>query len=167
MNERIPHQEQLREDLERVLGETPEPSAELRASVLDYAARRRRRSPAPRWRVPAAAASLVAAAALVILVTRPDVPQPEPAREVARVAEMPAQKAPAASAPSDEVFMRRAPLEGDLNGDGRVNIVDAWRLAHSIESGEGQVDLDADGEGSPDDLDRLMQRIVAVRGGAS
>jgi hypothetical protein len=195
MNERIPDSEKLREDLQQVLGEGSEPSSRVRAEVMDYAARRQRRTPAPRWRVPAAAATLVAAAALVLLVTRPQAPEPmlearsladapAPALEKELVVEAPAQvgremamsgaadedmavRAPAAAAPAEKRLMRAAPVEGDLNGDGRVNIVDAWRLARSIESGQGQGDLDADGEVSPDDLDRLMQRIVAVRGGAS
>lgn len=189
MNERIPDSDRLREDLEQVLGETPEPSSELRAAVLEYGARRKRRVPAPRWRVPAAAATLAAAAALVILVTRPEAPAPTleapgPLAEQEIVLQAPATVAeemamsapksedmavgaPAAAAPAQKMMMRAAPVEGDLNGDGRVNIVDAWRLARSIESGQGQADLDADGEVSPDDLDRLMQQIVAVRGGSS
>ena len=182
MNERIPDSDKLREDLDQVLGETPEPSGELRAAVLEYGARRKRRTLAPRWRVPAAAATLVAAAALVILVTRPDAPgpmleeglvvrTPEPvAQEMAMDAPAAgdrAASAPASEAPAQKLMRRAAPVEGDLNGDGRVNIVDAWRLARSIDSGQGQGDLDADGEVSPDDLDRLMQRIVSVRGGSS
>jgi hypothetical protein len=171
MNEHFPDHEQLREDLEEVLGETPEPSSELRASVLEYASRRkRRRTPAPRWRIPAAAATLVAAAALVILVTRPDAPVPM--LETGRLAEA---EMPMADAPAQKSMMRAAPapsaesVQGDLNADGQVNILDAWRLSRAIDSGagQGQGDFDADGEVSPDDLDRLMQQIVSVRGGAS
>jgi hypothetical protein len=39
----------------------------------------------------------------------------------------------------------------------------AWAMG----SEQGQSDLNADGEVSPDDLETLMQQIVAVRGGAS
>ena len=172
MDERIPDTEKLREDLNQVLGETPEPSAELRAAVMDHGARRRRRAPAQRWRVPAAVATMAAAAALVLLVTRPEAPAPvlqtQPmADAVSPMAEEMVMGAPAAEAPAQKLMMRAAPVEGDLNGDGRVNIVDAWRLSQSIKTGQGQGELDADGEVSPDDLDRLMRQIVAVRGGAS
>jgi hypothetical protein len=61
-------------------------------------------------------------------------------------------------------------VHGDLNGDGRVDILDAWRLSQVLEGdpgGQDAGDLDADGEITPGDLDRLMQQIVAVGGGRS
>lgn len=131
--------ESLRRDLEQVLGVAPEPSNALRTSVLEYAAPGPvLRAPRPWWRQPAAA-GLAAAAVLTLLVLRPDSPH----------------------APM---------LNGDLNGDGRVDILDAWQLSRALENGVGERkagDLDADGETTPGDLDRLMQQIVAVRGGTS
>lgn len=139
MNEHFPDHEALQRDLEQVLGAAPEPSDQLRASVLEYAAPRSiRRAPRPWWRQPAAA-GLAAAAVLTLLVLRPDSPQ--------------------------------SPMvHGDLNGDGRVDILDAWRLSRALEGNPGRQDtggLDADGEITPGDLDRLMQQIVTVGGGTS
>jgi hypothetical protein len=139
MNDHFPDHEALQRDLEKVLGVASEPSDELRASVLDYAAPKSvRRAPRPWWRQPAAA-GLAAAAVLTLLVLRPDSPQ--------------------------------SPMvHGDLNGDGRVDILDAWRLSRVLEGdpgGQDAGDLDADGEITPGDLDRLMQQIVAVGGGRS
>ncbi len=139
MNDHFPDHKALQRDLEQVLGVAPEPSDELRASVLDYAAPKRvRQAPRPWWRQPAAA-GLAAAAVLTLLVVRPDSPQ----------------------SPT---------MSGDLNGDGRVDILDAWRLSRALEGEtgwQGAGDLDADGEITPGDLDRLMQQIVAVGGGTS
>jgi hypothetical protein len=167
MNEHFPDQEKLREDLREVLGETPEPSAKLRASVLDYAGRRGRRAPAPRWRIPAAAVTMAAAAALVLMVTQQRAP--ETVFEAEPVEVEPLAQTPRSAAPAEKMLLRAAPaaLEGDLNGDGRIDILDAWRLSRAMGSEQGQSDLNADGEVSPDDLETLMQQIVAVRGGAS
>ncbi len=139
MNDHFPDHKALQRDLEQVLGVAPELSDELRASVLDYAAPRPlRRAPRPWWRQPAAA-GLAAAAVLTLLVLRPDSPQ-------------------------------SPMLNGDLNGDGRVDILDAWQLSRALEveaGGQDAGDLDADGEITPGDLERLMQQIVTVGGGTS
>jgi hypothetical protein len=139
MNDHFPDHESLRRDLEQVLGEAPELPDRLRASVLEYMAPGLvRRAPRPWWRQPAAA-GLAAAAVLTLLVLRPDSPQ-------------------------------SPMMSGDLNRDGRVDILDAWQLSRAIESesvGQDAGDLDADGEITPGDLERLMQQIVTVGEGTS
>lgn len=138
MYDEFPDPQRLQEDLEQVLGDAPEPSDLLRARVLDYAARRQPQPVRRRaWRRPALAA-VAAAAVLTLLLVRPD----------------------------------RAPLDGDLNLDGRVDILDAWQLSHAMQirakrDGQDQTGPGATGAITPDDLDRLLQRIVSVGEGTS
>lgn len=164
MNGHLPDDQRLRADLERVFGEAAQPSPELRARVLEHARRSRpgrTPRPRPRWRVPAIAATLTAAALLTVLLTRPDAPIPTSDLVLEKGVDEPAR------------VMARAPLpsvDGDLNGDGQVDILDAWRLAHAPDasgSGENRAHADASGAIASDALDRLMQQIVALRGGAS
>jgi hypothetical protein len=139
MNEHFPDHDALQRDLEQVLGVVPEPSEELRASVLDYAAPVSVRRGPRQWWHQSAAAGLAVAAVLTLLVLRPDSPQ-------------------------------SPMMQGDINGDGHVDILDAWQLSRVLEGDPGRQgvgDLDADGEITPGDLDRLMQQIVTVGGGAS
>jgi hypothetical protein len=135
--------------------------------VLEYAHRRGRIAPARRWRIPAAAATLAAAAALLLMVTHQRNPETVLQSEPQGVDAL--AQAPRGDVAAEKMMMRAAPvaIEGDLNRDGRVNILDAWRLSRAIGTTQDQGDLDADGEVSPDDLDHLMQRIVSVREGAS
>ena len=50
----------------------------------------------------------------------------------------------------------------DLNGDGRVDVLDAQRLHLALEAGRGALDLDANGVRDARDLDHLMRRLVAL-----
>jgi hypothetical protein len=159
MNEQLPDHERLAEDLRKIFGPDPDPSPEVRARVLEHA-RRTRPSRRPAWRVPAVAVTLAAAAVLTVMLTRPDAPAP--------TGESPREKS---GAPAEPQMLRAYSPEsaGDLNRDGSVNILDAWQLAHALETGRAApaADLDADGDVGAGDLERLMQRIVRIQGGAS
>jgi hypothetical protein len=58
-----------------------------------------------------------------------------------------------------------ARLDGDINGDGRVDILDAFRLARLLEqdgSEPGTGDLNGDGRVSTADVDLIARRAVAL-----
>jgi len=139
MSKHIPDHEELRRDLGAVFGQV-EPSDQLRASVLQAADRH-------------------LAGRQVRRIPRPLWRRPALATAVAAAAAIVLLLArPDAPVPT-----------GDLNGDGRIDILDAWRLSSDLRTGQGQdqADLDADGEITPDDLDRLLEQIVSVGGGTS
>ena len=139
MNEHFPDHNQLRRDLEQVLGPAPEPSAELRASLLDYAAKRAPApAPRPQWRRPIIGA-LATAAVLTLLLLRPDATQVPGIRGDF-------------NADGRVDILDAWQLSRSLDGD---------------DSGRDTGDLDADGEITPDDLDQLMRQIVSVGGGTS
>lgn len=59
------------------------------------------------------------------------------------------------------------PRRGDVNGDGRVDILDAFVLAKAVEAGAaaGEWDLSGDGRVDRADVERVARAAVAVRGG--
>ena len=64
------------------------------------------------------------------------------------------------------IFPRTRPAataREDINGDGRVDILDALALAKSIETGKGSGTLDQNGDGKIDDADVQAVASVAVR----
>ena len=64
------------------------------------------------------------------------------------------------------VFPRTKPTataREDINGDGHVDILDAFALAKSIESGKGNGTFDQNGDGKIDDGDVQAVASVAVR----
>ena len=109
-----------------------------REHFAGLALRRRRR----RWRqVSGAAAGLAAAALLLVLALRPEGP-PAPASGVPRVAEGP-----------------------DLDGSGRVDILDAFLLARAREQRERwalEYDFDRDGAADRRDVDALAGLAVEL-----
>ncbi len=110
------------------------------------AAARERLTPAPRRRwqpLLLGAAGLAAAAGVAWMVwpTRTDPDSPTPSREVARVERW------------------------DVDGSGRVDILDALALAREIESGDAADsawDLDGDGTVDQRDVDAVGQRAVRI-----
>lgn len=62
------------------------------------------------------------------------------------------------------------PLPGDVDGDGLVNVRDAYLLARSLEAKrelDAGADLDGDGRVDRGDVDRLMEKIVQIEEGRS
>jgi hypothetical protein len=62
------------------------------------------------------------------------------------------------------------PLPGDLNNDGRIDILDAFLLAKRIESKAGlgaEADIDLDGVVDSKDVDALAMLAVRVDGGTA
>jgi hypothetical protein len=106
-------------------------------AALTAAARRRRLR--PRWQRPV----LLAAAALLLMV-------PLVARLLPRSKPVPAPLA-----------------REDFDGDGRVDVLDAYRLALALQRGQRvppAFDLDGDGRVDARDIDRIAGRAVRIRG---
>ena len=64
------------------------------------------------------------------------------------------------------IFPRTKPAataREDINGDGHVDILDAFALAKSIEAGKGSGTFDQNGDGKIDDRDVQAVASVAVR----
>jgi hypothetical protein len=98
-----------------------------------------------RWMAPAIGTA--AAAALVLVLSGPVLRRNVP---------------PEAETPAPQIF---APAEGDINGDGTVDILDAFRLARILEGPEGissRADLNRDGRVDRIDVDAVARRAVAL-----
>lgn len=138
----------LREDLAALFARGPEVPAEIDEAIRAMAGRRldgKSRRRVLRWLWPAAAA---AAVLLVLLWPRPmalhEAPAPEPLQSVA------------------------LPAPGDVNGSGRVDILDAFALARRIEEHESlkpEWDVNRDGRVDEDDVDTIAKDAVSLSRG--
>lgn len=61
----------------------------------------------------------------------------------------------------------RPAMRADLNGDGAVDIMDAFALARRIEAGESGPDLNGDGRIDQQDVEVIASRAVSLNGGRS
>ena len=134
------------------LGDLPVPNPALfadvdRAVLAAIADRPRGRAPVlvflRRHLIPAAAAALVLVGAFRFL---------DPRADSHRVARAPSQSQP------------------DVNGDGRLDILDALALAQAVERGRPAVpawDVNADGRVDAADADRVAQRVVTIGQGGT
>ena len=61
----------------------------------------------------------------------------------------------------------RPMMEADLNGDGAVDIMDAFALARRIEAGKTGPDLNGDGQINQQDVEIIADRAVRLNGGRS
>ena len=108
----------------------------------------------PRWLVPAVGTA--AAAALVLVLAGP-VLEKSPSRDAVVPLQQPAEQ------PARE--QAAAPVEGDINGDGKVDILDALRLARVLEEQEptsSRQDINRDGWVNLTDVDAVARRAVAL-----
>lgn len=62
------------------------------------------------------------------------------------------------------LFLRRDPLPGDVDGDGRVDILDAYRLALDLRAGRGAHDVNGDGAVDERDVDEIARTAVRLDG---
>lgn len=137
----------LEEALRALYGRSPEVPGEIDRAVLAGA----RRGPVLRWR--GLGAGLAAAAALGVAVS---------AWVLSPRARQGAGPAVGSSSPSAGLGV----VAEDLDGDGRVDIVDALRLARAVERGEtGAWDFNGDGAVDRGDVDALAARAVRLPGG--
>lgn len=141
---RQPDSRALRDDLRAIAEPRRELSAGVRERVLAHAAAARGRRRPTRAVRPLWrrrwAVAGVAAAACVLLVVGP------------------------------RVFRDDSPLAGDVDGDGVVDVRDAYLLARSVRAAqpiEARADLDGDGRVDQADVDRLLDRIVRLEEGRS
>lgn len=140
-------------------GQPPVPSVPPAVDRAVMEAFRRRFRPKVRWVVPAA--GVAAAAALVLTVSLQNGGTP------ARVGSSPALPS---AAPSSLVIpgLASSPavpaISGDLNGDGRVDILDAFSLAKAVKAGNAPLsdDMNRDGRADQFDVDLLARRAVAL-----
>ncbi len=115
-------------------------------------------APARAWK---AAAGMAAAAALALSLSLPLLR--EPPRAPQPVAEPAREYAPDVTTDAPEPVALRP--EGDLNADGRTDILDAFLLARSLSgAGRAGVAWDGNGDGRTDaaDVDALARRAVAL-----
>jgi hypothetical protein len=107
-----------------------------------------------RWVAPAVGAA--AAAALILALAGP-VLKRTPSRDDA---------APPRSAVEElAADQGSVPAEGDINGDGTVDILDAFRLARALQGPEGsasRADINSDGRVDLFDVDAVARRAVAL-----
>jgi len=142
----------LAEDLKGLFDSGLSVPPEVDWAIIDGAhrhlIRRGRRRPWPRWAAVAGAAAAVIIFA-VVLETR-----------FSRVSDTNRTSDKSAWAPE----AAKAGLASDIDGNGRVNILDAFKLARRIESAgatEGKWDINGDGLVNRDDVDLVA--FVAVR----
>lgn len=145
-------------------GELPELSVSdetdqaIRAMAWEAAGRvkRTRRLRVVRWAAPVVAA----AAAFMIFIVPPNEPASEAPVGPMAVRGEPAPATPAPTAVPGETGP-------DLNGDGKVDILDAFALARAVDTGHTRPDWDFTGEGDIDqrDIDHLAMMAVSVKGG--
>ena len=143
----------LRDDLAALFGPDvavpPAVDAAVMARARGHLGRRRWRGPALRW---AAAAAAAAAAAVFVLV-------------------MPAltsREAPEASRPAPMVAKAAPGLRDDINGDGQVDVLDAFALARSVENKQKLAaawDLNRDGVVDRKDADAVAMAAVSLKRG--
>lgn len=141
---RQPDSRTLRDDLRAIARPRREMSAGVRERVLAHAAAARGRRRPPRAVRPlwrrGWAVAGVAAAACVLLLV------------------------------GRPLLRQDAPLAGDVDGDGVVDVRDAYSLARSVRAKqpvEARADLDGDGRVDQADVDRLLDRIVRLEEGRS
>jgi len=142
----------LADDLSALFGPGTDVPPQTDQAILAMARRQLSRRAEPRRLFRWAAAAVVAAAAAVIIVVQLAFPPERPAVKctncvhnigaaVKRYTDShpelaqarPAAKAVPSLAPRPSPLVPRPPLEGDINGDGRVDILDAFALAKQIE----------------------------------
>ncbi len=146
INPEPPPSAKLAEDLSALYTTRTHVPREVDESVMRMArerlARRGERAPAWRWAIAGAAACCLLVALLMVHTAG------RPALHAAR--------APATAAPSRE----------DLDGNGRVDILDAFALARRLEAAEPlRAEWDVNGDGSVDgaDVDRIALAAVSLR----
>jgi hypothetical protein len=143
----------LRDGLRALYGAAPEVPGELDRAILSEARRRlpRRRLVTLRRLMPLAAAAAVLVVAGVALMMARGARAPEPAS---------AMKAMRA--------VERPPVAvEDVNGDGRVDILDAFVLARRVESGPTpgrRLDLNRDGRVDRADVELVAAAAVRLNG---
>jgi len=146
----------LHEDLRGLFNSGLSVPAEVDRAIIDVAhrllIRSGRRHPWPRWAAVAAAAAAVIIFA-VVLETR-----------FSRVSDTNSTSDKSAWAPE----AAKSGLAGDIDGNGRVNILDAFKLARRIESAgatEGKWDINGDGLVNRDDVDFVAFAAVRLNKG--
>ena len=143
----------LRDDLAALFGPDlavpPSVDAAVMARARGHLGRRRWRGPALRW---AAAAVAAAAAAVFVLV----------------IPTLTSHEAPMASRPAPMVAKAAPGLRDDINGDGRLDVLDAFALARSIENKQKLAaawDLNRDGVVDRKDADAVAMAAVSLKRG--
>jgi hypothetical protein len=141
----------LRQELRALYGwDLPMPGGRdeaILAAARQHFVRQRRSRMLHRWLPVGAGAAAAAAIALIVWTSAP---LTEPSAE-----------SPAAMATA---------LPGDIDGNGRVDILDAFLLARSIEAGADHVpggDINGDGVIDHHDVDAIALTAVRLDGGAS
>jgi len=138
----------FRDDLAALFDQSVPVPAEVDHAILAQARRQLRPRPSP-WRVlrwPAAAA----AAALLLAVLLPTLQRAS-------------RRAPAPAAAE-----RSLPLRGDIDGDGRVDILDAFALARRLKAREAldaACDINGDGAVNRADVDTVATAAVRLNRG--
>jgi len=141
---------ELRDQHRPAVAPTPEIDAQILWRARAQALRGRRAGLRDRWRaVWAVAAAAILVLASAVLYSRHA--QPFPGQQMARLA------APAAPG---------ARRSADVDGDGRVTVLDAFALARALERtpGKGGKDINEDAQVDEHDVDAVIAMAVSVRG---
>ena len=152
--------EQMRrteETLKELQSTPPEIPVAVNRALLDAFRRHQQPSaqviPFPAWRRWTVPAATAAAAVLVVAMLLPST----------KFSEQVAQRKVETEAPTTIAAEPAAP-SWDVNGDGRLDILDAYRLALDLEQGQSVARWDADGDGEVGrpDVDTLARRAVSL-----
>lgn len=139
----------LAASLKELNGPALEVTAEIDAAILWKARKRALHIRRRRWLRPAYGVAAAAVMALALASVLRSVPRP---------ASAPLEMAKA------RVAARSAAAEEDVDGDGRVDILDAFALARAVEAHRGGRDLNGDGVVNERDVEILAARAVSLGG---
>lgn len=149
-------------DLGEVFGPRQTVPAHVDRAVAEAARRhfahRRRRLWLTRWAVPATAAAAVMVVASLLLVGR----GPSPRVDGTRYSQASKDSFPVSEA------LEASAAPADIDRNGRVNILDAFKLARHIESGsqiDKMWDINGDGLVNNDDVDKVAFAAVRLNKG--
>ena len=152
----------LVDDLNALFGASVPVPREVDETVAAMAREQLSRRARPRRLLPWAAALAAAAAVLLLAWTASlfEREAPAPAAKTARKAESAAPGTSATAGPPS-----RARIESDINGDGRVDILDSFALARQLEAAQalkGEWDFNRDGVVDRRDAEALAQAAVKL-----
>lgn len=157
----------LAEDLNALFGSGLSVPAEVDRAVIDRAnrhfVRRGRRRPWSRWAASAAAAAAVIIFA-VVLETQFSGPSKQESKSDQHFSAPPAERKSKSDQFASTTLAAKARLATDIDENGRVDILDAFKLARHIESAEtrqAKWDINGDGQVNRDDVDVIA--FAAVR----